>query len=388
MATKKPTPSYKIGLVLDDGLDKPDGVQQYVYGVGEWLRAQGHEVHYLVGETGETDLQNVHSMSRNIHVRGNGNRMSVPLPTSRRKLKAFMDREQFDILHIQVPYSPFMGHRLIQVAGPRTAIVGTFHIAPNSGLVTVATKALGRWLRGSLKQFDAMLSVSTAAADFSLKTFKVPSQVVPNVFDYDLFHDGRRRPEYQAEDVKNILFFGRLVPRKGCLLLLQAVVLLKQKQAELPKFRVIVGGKGPLLPTLETFAKNNGIADLVEFVGFVAEADKPSYYASADISVFPSTGGESFGIVLLEAMASGKAVVLAGDNPGYRSVMDKQPELLFDPRSAEALAAKLHHYLVDQPSGDAMRAWGSDYTRDFDTDVVGHKLLAIYEQSLHKRRPS
>jgi phosphatidylinositol alpha-mannosyltransferase len=81
-------PKLKIGFVLDDGLDKPDGVQQYILSLGEWMAGQGHDVHYLVGETERTDLPNVHSMSRNIWVLGNGNRMSIPLPTTSRRRTA------------------------------------------------------------------------------------------------------------------------------------------------------------------------------------------------------------------------------------------------------------------------------------------------------------
>src|ERR1700760_451276 len=103
----------KIGLVLDDTLDTPDGVQQYVIQVGTWLTAQGHEVHYLVGATERTDIPHIHSLSRNLKVKFNGNRMSMPLPTSKRTLKRFLHEQQFDVLHVQVPYSPFMAGRLL-----------------------------------------------------------------------------------------------------------------------------------------------------------------------------------------------------------------------------------------------------------------------------------
>ncbi len=91
---------------------------------------------------------------------------------------------------------------------------------------------------------------------------------------------------------------------------------------------------------IRSYVKSYNLQSIVTLTGFVSESEKPRYYASADISVFPSSGGESFGIVLLEAMASGKAAVLAGDNPGYRSVMSPRPDLLFDPLDADALAEK------------------------------------------------
>lgn len=369
-----------IGLVLDDGLDKPDGVQQYILALGTWLATEGHSVHYLVGQTSRTDLPNVHSMSRNIAWKFNGNRGTMPLPSRRSFIAKTLAAERFDILHVQVPYSPFMAHRVIKKAHKNTGVIGTFHVAPNDGLMKAGTSGLGFVLRSSLKRFDKMLSVSPAAQRFAKQTFRVDSQVLPNVVDYPRFHDATPFPQY-ADELPTILFLGRLVPRKGCQLLLEAVKLL-QSQPNAPAFRVLICGRGPLEGTLKQYIEDNKLQN-IEFAGFVTEADKPRYYASADISVFPSSGGESFGIVLLEAMASGKSVVLAGDNPGYRSVMESQPELLFDPRSAHELSEKIATQLA---GGDAMRAWGETYTASFDVAHVGQQLLTIYDEVLQKRR--
>ncbi len=354
--------SLKIGLVLDDGLDKPDGVQQYILAIGGWLQGQGHEVRYLVGQTSRTDIAGVHSMSRNIRMRFNGNRMSIPLPTSRSRLRKFLQKEKFDILHIQVPYSPFMGHQLIMTADPvRTAIVGTFHIAPSNKLVSVGNRGLGVWLYRSLKRFDAMLSVSPAAADFARQTFRVESTISPNVIDYGRFHAAKPLDRYAGSRV-TILFLGRLVPRKGCLQLLKAVNGLAGRQ-DLPDFRVVICGTGPLEQQLRNYVDGHKLGNIVEFAGFVSEADKPRYYAAADISVFPSNGGESFGIVLLEAMASGRAAILAGDNSGYRSVLSTRSELLFDPGNPDELAARLETYLKDEALRKDIQRWGADFTR-------------------------
>lgn len=373
----------KIGLVLDTSLDPEDGVQQYVITIGEWLRARGHDVHYLVGETRERQLPGLHSLARNISVRFNGNRTTIPLPTSRRRLRQFLAGQQFDVLHVQVPHSPFMAQRLILAADDTTAVIGTFHIAPYSQLAATGNRALGIWLRPSLKRFDVMLSVSPAAADFARRTFKLDTRVLPNVIDYQRFRGARPLAKYN--DKLTILFLGRLVPRKGCQLLLQAVAELTRRAA-LPDFRVVICGKGPLMGKLLKFVQDHGLQNSVELVGFVSEADKPRYYASADIAVFPSSGGESFGIVLLEAMASGQAAVLAGDNPGYHSVLAPQADLLFDPKSVSQLADKLEQYLTDTKLRRQMAAWGANYSRDFDVNVVGAKLIDIYATALLKRR--
>ncbi|HEX7632816.1 MAG TPA: glycosyltransferase family 4 protein [Candidatus Saccharimonadales bacterium] len=382
MAT--PQKPRKIGLVIDTSLDPTDGVQQYVLSIGDWLSQQGHDVHYLAGQTDKRKLPNLHSLSRNITVSFNGNRTTIPLPTSRRKLRNFIQKEQFDVLHVQTPHHPLMAQRLILAASPQTAVVGTFHILPYGALSRIGTRLLGWWLRPSLKRFDKMLAVSPVAAEFEKTSFGLDADVLPNVVDYNLFHNAKPLPGY-ADDTLTILFLGRLVPRKGCQLLLEAVALLAQKP-DLPKFRVVVCGRGQLESSLKQLVAQHDLQDIVEFTGFVSEENKPRYYASADISVFPSSGGESFGIVLLEAMASGQAALLAGDNPGYRSVLSTNPDLLFDPKNASQLAKKIETLLVDSKKRQASQAWGAEFTKDFDVGVVGAKLLTIYEQALRKRR--
>lgn len=374
----------KIGLVLDTSLDPPDGVQQYVVSIGEWLREQGHDVHYLVGETKERELPNIHSLSRNISVQFNGNRTTMPLPTPKRKLRRLLKAEQFDVLHIQTPHSPFMAQRLVLAAGPKTAVVGTFHIVPYSWVGTVGNRLLGIWLKPSLKRFDRIVSVSEAGAAFARDTFKIDTDVLPNTFDYKRFHSAKPLAKYRGKPI-TVLFLNRLVPRKGCRVLLEAAARLVNNP-DVPDFRVVVCGRGPEASSLQRYIRKHGLENIVEMVGFVSEADKPRYYASADIAVFPSSAGESFGIVLLEAMAGGRTAVLAGDNPGYRSVMEPRPELLFQPTDDEDLAALLTQYIRSHRLRRAAGNWGEEYTKDFDVSVVGSKLLDIYDEALHKRR--
>ncbi len=377
----KPARFLKIGLVLDTSLDPADGVQQYVVMVGEWLRAQGHDVHYLVGETRERDLPNIHSLARNFKVQFNGNRTTIPLPTSRRKLRDFIQRERFDVLHVQTPHHPLLAQRLVLAAGQQTAVVGTFHILPYDWLARWSTKALGLWLRPSLKRLDALLAVSPSAAEFVGWAFGMEAKVLPNVIDYERFASAQ--PYAAADDRLNILFLGRLVQRKGCRYLLEAVTRLNR--STLPPFRVTICGKGELMDELKQYVRDHDLDDIVNFAGFVSEEDKPSYYADADIAVFPSTGGESFGIVLIEAMASGRATVLAGNNPGYATVMAPQPDLLFEPSDTQELANLLTHYLTDDQARTQMARWGGDYAKRFDVNLIGQELVDLYERLLQDR---
>ena len=375
----------KIGFVLDDSLDKADGVQQYVLAVGGWLSKQGHDVHYLVGQTKRSDIGGIHSLSKNVNMRFNGNRMSIPLPASQKAIKKLLTEENFDVLHVQVPYSPWLAQRIIQAAGPRTAIIGTFHIVPHSFSVTAANRALAAWTRPSLKRFDTVVSVSSAAADFARKAFGLATEVVPNVVDYARFSRAKPFEKYRDDKI-TIVFLGRLVPRKGCMYLLEAVNKLLQERRNLPAFRLIVCGPGPLEKKLKTYTSEHHLAATVEFTGFIEELDKPRYLASADIAVFPSTGGESFGIVLIEAMAAGRAAVLGGDNVGYRSVLQPHAELLFPPKDITRFADKLAHYLRDKEARSEAAHWGKEYSKQFDVVVVGQELVRRYNEALRNKR--
>ncbi len=371
-----PAPKLKIGFVLDDSLDKTDGVQQYVLSLGEWFKSEGHTVHYIVSNTIRKDIGIVHSLGKNVAVKFNGNTVGTPLPVSKKQIRTLLQTENYDVLHVQLPFSPFLAHKIIQLAPKNTALIGTFHIMPISGVATLASKILRFWTRRSWRKFDHIFSVSSAAQRFALTVFKVKSTVLPNVIDVARF----AKAEPYAKERKTILFLGRLVPRKGCMTLLMAIKTLQQNNS-LPDFRVVICGKGELMTTLKQYVQKHNLQN-IEFTGFISEEDKPRYYATADISVFPSTGGESFGIVLLEAMASGKTAILAGDNEGYRAVLGQRDSMIFDPRDAGALAIKLEHLLNQESERVALATWGEEFTKKFDVSVVGNQLLKHYNKVL------
>lgn len=382
MATADRT-SLKIGLVLDDSLDPPDGVQQYVLTLGAWLSDEGHEVHYLVGQTSQRQLPHIHSLSKTLSVRFNGNRMGTPLPASKKAIKKLFAAEQFDVLHVQTPFSPFMAGRIVGAAPKTTAVVGTFHVLPDSWLSAHANKLLGVLARRAWRRFDAVACVSQAAQDFAQDICKVPTQVIPNVVSVSRFASAQGT---KSADKISILFLGRLVPRKGCQHLLEALKVLQERRQDLPPFQVRICGKGPLLETLQQYVKTNQLETVVRFEGFIEESAKPALLASSDITVLPSTGGESFGISVVEAMASGAAAVIGGDNTGYRSILGDQPELLCDPTCHEAFADKLALFLRDAALRQTMAAWGKTAAEQYDVQLVGPRIVELYQQSLQSRR--
>ncbi len=373
----------KVGLLLDDSLDRPDGVQQYVLTLGQWLTDQGHEVHYLVGQTKRTDIQNVHSLSRNLQTRFNQNRLSVPLAAKGDEVQKVLDDLSLDVLHVQLPCHPLLGSRIIARISPKTAVVGTFHIMPAGLLSRTGTKLLGTAQKKTLQRFDRILAVSEPAKDFARSSYHADvSDVIPNMVDTK---DFRLRLVQHEPNSKRIVFLGRLVERKGCLYLLKAIAEL-QKRTDISRFHVQIGGSGPLEPKLKKFVIEHGLQDITHFLGFVEDEDKPRFLAQADIAVFPSTGGESFGIVLIEAMAAGAGVVLGGDNPGYASVLGADQPTVFNPKDTPRLADLLAELLQDPLMVEDLHDKQQKLVKQFDVGVVGVQVLEVYRQAIAQRR--
>ena len=328
--------------MLDDSIDRPDGVQQIVRSLESYLTRVRHEVHIICSVSESTD-PHVHSLARNAAVTFNGNALKTPLPASRSAIRELLEREMFDVIHVQTPHSPFFAGRVVEEARKLQArsvrIVGSFVILPDSKLSALATRGLGLLLRRNLRKFDAFSSLSEPAALFARESLGIESVVIPAGVDIAAFQAAVHtpRPVRAAGDTLVVAFLGRLVERKGVLELLEALALLPGEI--LDRLDVRIGGRGPLLEDAENAVAQHGLRDVVSFEGFVSEADKPQFMADADIAVFPALGGESFGIVLIEAMAAGSGVVLAGANPGYLSVIGPRPEVSVDARDTEAFAA-------------------------------------------------
>jgi len=379
---KKDNTALRIAYVLDDGLDSEDGVQQYIRALGAWFSSQGHEVHYLVGETKRSDIPNVHSLAKNIKVNFNGNALTIPLPASTRKIRQILETLKLDVIHVQVPYSPFFGAKVVKLAKADTVVVGTFHILPYGFLAKIGTRALGVLLSRNLRRFNYHLAVSDAAKEFSEKTFRIHPFVLPNVVDISRFKPSKT---YRRTNNKlKLLFLGRLVERKGCSYLLDALGAVAKMHPELD-FELTVCGKGELLAELEEKSKKLGINQKVHFTGFVSEKEKVEYMQGADIAIFPSYAGESFGIVLLEAMAAGAGVVLGGNNPGYRSVIGGTKESLVEVRNVEIFAEQLAKTMADEKLRSNIHEQQQELVKQYDINLVGKDLFEIYSKIAKKQ---
>ncbi len=371
----------KIGFVFDDSLDRTDGVQQYILALGKYYTDIGHQVFYLVGETNRTDINNLYSLSKNLKVNFNKNSLSTPVYVSNKKLDAVLNELNLDIAHIQMPFSPLLAGRIIKRIHHNTVIIGTFHIVGFNSIEKHTSKFLSYIIKNQLSLFDKIFSVSTVAQDFGKKEFNLSSEILGCPVNYDLYHTGKKK----KDDCFTILSLGRLVTRKGTITLLKSIKILFDRGTLPDNIKVIIAGDGPLKARLVKYCKDNNIDKIVHFLGYISEDEKISLYQAADICVFPAIGGESFGIVLLEAMAASNAVILAADNSGYRSVLNDFRSQLFPIKNSNILAKKIDFFVKNPLKRKEVVKLTSEYAKRFDVTEIGDQLLENYYKILLKR---
>lgn len=376
MATDK---KLKIGLVFDDSLDRPDGVQQYLLALSHWLLGQGHEVCLLVGNSTTHQELNVFSLSKTVKIKFNGNHLRIPFLASKRKIDTILEQKKLDIVHVQMPYSPLLAGRVIACARRKSIpIIGTFHILPSSSLANQANSLLYLVEKRQLTYFSTIMATSKPTQTFIKNTYHHSSLVIPNMIEPTTI---KKLPYRQKANRVTITFLGRLVERKGCLYLLKSVAELV-KLKDVNEFTVIIAGDGPLKAKLQLFVKDHGLEKYISFIGFVPEKDKLQLLANSNITVFPSVSGESFGIVLLEAMAQTSGVVLAGNNPGYKSVMKPFSKQLFRPSDTQALTKLLAYYINSPTERNKAQKEQTTYVNQFSVDVIGPKIMQQYLKTL------
>lgn len=362
----------KVAFLLDDSLDTTDGVQQYVLTLGNWLQSKGHKIYYLVGQTVRKDIKNIHSLSKNYKVKFNKNILTIPGGIDKKFVSKLLNDEMFDVIHVQMPYSPQLAGKVINLAPQTTKVVSTFHIFPASKRVSYGAKILKLITKKSLNRIDSFISVSEPAKKFMKSTYGINSTVIPNMINLANVNKGlvTNKNKY---GIKKIVFLGRLVERKGAEYLIKAFSKINNEKVEL-----IIGGKGPDEAKLKLLCKNLEITEKVTFAGFISERDKFNFLNQADIAVFPSTGGESFGIILLEAIAAGAKVVIGGDNDGYVSTLKNNKQVLIDPMNTESFSEKLETLLKDEAQIKEINRWQNKLISSYDIEIVGPKILEIY----------
>ena len=372
----------KIALVSPYDWAHIGGVNNHILSLSNQFVQRGHRTTILAPSSKpaeEVEGDNLVLIGQPVPLPLSGSWARVSLSFHRnRQIKRLLDDEEFDVVHMHEPLFPVPPVAALRFS--KALNVGTFHAyARRSRGYRGFRPLLKRWY-GNL---HGKIAVSKPAAELVARYYPGDFKIIPNGIDLAHFSADALPFERFMDGKLNILFVGRMEMRKGLRFLLAAFARLKW---EYPQLRLIVVGPGRLDAASERILGERYVED-VEVIGGVPYDDLPRYYRTADIFCSPATGGESFGIVLLEAMAAG-APVLASNIPGYAGVVDNgETGLLFEPKDEVSLANAIVS-LMQQPELRArMAAKGRVHVQRFSWDRVASEVLSYYDQLLDERAP-
>jgi Glycosyltransferase len=367
----------RIGIVSPYSFDVPGGVQFHIRDLAEALIARGHEVSVLAPAEDDTPVPDyVVAAGRSVPVRYNGAvaRMTFG-PLTAARVRRWLRIGQFDLLHLHEPVTPSLGMLALWIAdGP---VVATFHSAQvRSRALQVAYPLV----RPTLEKISARIAVSEDARRTLVEHLGGDAVVVPNGVYTKQYEEARPDPRWTGTpQAPTIAFLGRLdEPRKGLPVLLGAVPAVLRA---FPGARFLVAGRGETGPEQARELIGEAAA-AVEFLGGVSEEEKAALLSSVDVYVAPQTGGESFGIVLVEAMSAG-ALVVASDLGAFRRVLDDgRAGVLFRTGDSADLGRTLVEVLGDPERRERVRAHAATVHGRYDWSVVTDQVLAVYEMVL------
>jgi phosphatidylinositol alpha-mannosyltransferase len=364
----------KIALVSPYDFTWPGGVTAHISQLAHQFAHMGHDVEILAPHSPARDAEsslNFVPLGRSVPIPSGGSiaRLSLSLWLHRKTKNILADR-RFDLVHLHEPLMPVLPLTVLQCSNALN--VGTFHAFygrfRNYGWSHLLLK---RWFN----KLNGLIAVSPAAHQYVSRFFPGNYEIIPNGIDVDHFATPRK-PMPDLEDGKtNILFVGRLEKRKGLRYLLEAFGMLKWEH---PNVRLMVVGPGNLDKDCHRVLGERNLQDVV-FLGGVPYEDLPSYYASAHICCAPATGRESFGIVLLEAMAASRPIV-ATSIEGYSCVVTHGEQgMLVPPRDSASLADALAHLVDDEDLRGQMGSNGKRSVEQYRWDKVAHQVMGYYE---------
>lgn len=342
----------------------PGGVQQQVLGLARSLRAKGHEVRVLGPCDGPPPDAFVTPLGNSLPTAVNGSiaPLAPDASAALRTIRALND-EAFDVVHVHEPLVP--GPSLTALLVKMAPVVATFHSAGESA----AYRTFSRQLKWVASRIDIRVAVSKDAVELAQRYIGG---------DYEVLFNGIELGDYSAQSTtprENAIFFiGRHEERKGLSNLLEALAQLP------PDVRLWIASDGPQTAELKTrFASDSRI----EWLGRISDAEKISRMSRASVFCAPSLHGESFGVVLLEAMAAGTPVV-ASNLDGYRNVAtDDETALLVETGNVASLASALARVLVDSRLAARLTANGREHAQRFSMDTLADRYIEMYERALH-----
>ena len=364
----------KIGIVSPYGYPHPGGVNEHVRFTYEALTRMGHDAWIITSKYGRERESEGHiiRLGTGWAAPANGSVGRVTLGLRfKRQAREVLSEQRFDILHFHEPFVPFLSPTMLDAS--ETVNVATFHAFGGfSPSYWIGSRFAGRLAA----KLDGRIAVSGAARHFINRYFPGEYRIIPNGVDLERFASAEPFEELR-DGTLNILFVGRFEERKGLIHLLKAYNRLRKRKVDA---RLLVIGAGPKLREFRRFVGLRGIRD-DEWLGRVSDDDKVRYFASADIFCAPNTGQESFGIVLLEAMAAGVPIV-ASDIHGFKRVVERNVQgILVEPRNHRALAAALYALARDPDLRHEMGDAGRLRAPEFSWERVTEQIVDFYHET-------
>ena len=368
----------RVGLVSPYDFASPGGVNDHVRHLARQLRNLGHETRiFAPSSRSDIDFDTAHfyRIGTPIAIPANESVARITLSFHlANRVAAIIEEEAFDVLHFHEPLMPALPMTMLKMS--TTANVGTFHAFARSNVGYYYGRPL---LQPYLAHLHSAIAVSEPARAFVNRYFPgYQMRVIPNGIDLDVYKPGVPPIRHLRDEKINILFVGRLEKRKGLGDLLRAYRFI---QTRVPHTRLIIVGDGPLRGTIESYIARHRLPNVI-MAGYVPDSVKPRYFGSADIFCAPATGAESFGIVLLEALASGLPVV-ATEVPGYMSVLESgRDSITVQPRNWRELGASLVILARDADLRMRMGDYAHEKAQRYSWESVTADILHIYREAL------
>jgi len=367
-----PLGKKRIGIVCPYGWDTPGGVQSHVRDLAEYLIAQGHYVSVLAPVINDEDVPDyVTSAGRPISIPYNGAVARILFgPLAFARVKQWIGSGDFDLLHLHEPAIPSIS--LLACWASEGPLVGTFHAASTKQKIAFA---ITPFIEPVIEKLTARIAVSEAARETLQIHLDTDAVVVPNGIYAKKFSDAHSDQRWSGNTIG---FIGRFEEsRKGLSILIAALPAIIEK---IPDVRVLVAGPGNPAAVLEEMEPH--LRQRFTFLGRISEEDKANFMSSVSIYVAPNTGGESFGIILAEALAGG-ASVLASDIPAFDSLLGHgKYGSLFQSENSEDLAKRAIELFSSPELRRTIARAGRDYAQSFDWDVVAERIYDVYEMAM------
>jgi len=366
----------KIALVSPYDFAYPGGVANHISALEQQFTRMGHEVKVIAPASRAVSAFGDRFISigkpRAIPASGSITRITISLRLAS-KIKAVLEKENFDIIHLHEPFMPMLCSAVLRFSN--TANVGTFHAFDGSPGYNFGWPISTIMLKRRLRKLHGKIAVSKPAMEFASKYVPGYYNIIPNGVDLEHFSPDVSPIDRFCDGKINILFVGRLEKRKGLNYLLKAY---QRVKGEIPDSRLIIVGPGiRLRHKCEKQVRRSGLEDVI-FTGHVDYDELPRYYKTADIFCAPATGRESFGIILLEAMAVGKPIV-ASNVGGYANIVSHGVDgLLVPPKDDKELAQALVSLMIDEPLRQRMGAMGKRKAQDYSWEHLAKKILNYY----------